>query len=238
MAMCKRSQASGPARDESLNAMAGKQYLHLATHGYFAPPEIGIGLAPDSREISLRPFEGILPSQAAGFYPSLLSGFVFAGAGTSPRNAFTGAIDFSMGLVTAEETSALELSGCHLAVLSACETGLGRVAGGEGVLGLQRAFHQAGVRMVVSSLWRIEDEATRRFMVKFYTGLWKENLPPIAALRQAQLSVLTDNAGSADRRGPGPIVPSEARKKSTTTQPANPTPVVGGLGHQRIPRAA
>ena len=125
-----------------------------------------------------------------------------------------------MGLVTAEETAALELSACHLAVLSACETGLGRVAGGEGVLGLQRAFHQAGARMVLSSLWRVEDEATWRLMLKFYPGLWKEKLSPIVALRKAQLSVVADDAGSADRRGPGPIVPSAARKKSTTTQPS------------------
>jgi CHAT domain-containing protein len=213
---------SGPRATKSrvLDAMPGKRYLHLATHGYFAPPEMVSALAPDDREISLRPFEGIVPSQAAGFYPSLLSGFVLAGAGASPRNAITGAVDLSMGLVTAEEISALDLSACDLAVLSACETGLGRVAGGEGVLGLQRAFHQAGVKMVVASLWRVEDEATRRLMLKFYTGLWKENLPPISALRQAQLSVLADDAGSTDRRGPGPIVPSAARNKSARTQPA------------------
>ena len=65
---------SGPraTKRRVLGAMTGKRYLHLATHGYFAPPETASAMAPGSREIALRPFEGIVPSEAAGFYPSLL----------------------------------------------------------------------------------------------------------------------------------------------------------------------
>src|SRR5262249_57730828 len=100
--------------------------------------------------------------------------------------------DVGAGIMTAEEVGGLDLKGCELAVLSACETGLGRVAGGEGVLGLQRAFHQAGCRTVVASLWRVDDAATMALMTRFYANLWDKGLAPLEALRQAQLSVLDD----------------------------------------------
>lgn len=76
--------------------------------------------------------------------------------------------------------------------LSACETGLGKMARGEGVLGLVRGFMLAGAPRVVSSLWRVEDEATRALMVRFYE-LWHPEdgvgIGAAAALRQAQAYV-------------------------------------------------
>jgi CHAT domain-containing protein len=85
-----------------------------------------------------------------------------------------------------------DLSGLELAVLSACETGLGDVADGQGVFGLQRAFHLAGCRNVVASLWKVDDLATAALMGEFYRRLWaaQDPLPPIEALRQAQLAVM------------------------------------------------
>jgi CHAT domain-containing protein len=73
--------------------------------------------------------------------------------------------------------------------LSACDTGLGDVADGEGVSGLQRAFHVAGTRNVAASLWKVNDEATAALMALFYRNLWEKDLPPIEALRQAQLEI-------------------------------------------------
>jgi CHAT domain-containing protein len=58
-----------------------------------------------------------------------------------------------------------------LVVLSACETGLGREAGGEGHVGLAQAFLAAGARAVVVSLWKVDDAATAHFMRSFYTHL-------------------------------------------------------------------
>ncbi len=75
-----------------------------------------------------------------------------------------------------------------LVVLSACETGRGKVVRGEGLIGLARAFMHAGAPRVIVSLWKVDDEATRALMVEFYKG-WNAGRPAIAALREAQAHV-------------------------------------------------
>jgi CHAT domain-containing protein len=114
----------------------------------------------------------------------VMSGLVFAGA-NRPNTP-------GRGVLTGEALLDRDLSGLELAVLSACETGLGDVADGQGVFGLQRAFHLAGCRNVVASLWKVDDLATAALMGEFYRRLWaeKDPLPPIEALRQAQLAVM------------------------------------------------
>src|SRR5262249_48204646 len=100
------------------------------------------------------------------------------------------------GLLSAEEVASLDLRGSELVVLSACETGLGQVAGGEGVLGLQRAFQTAGARTLVTSLWSINDAATALLMAELYRNLWQKRMPRLAALREAQRALL--RAGRAE----------------------------------------
>jgi CHAT domain-containing protein len=119
-------------------------------------------------------------------------------------------IDWAANVMTAEEVAGLNLSGCELAVLSACDTGLGRLMAGEGVMGLQRAFHQAGVRNVVASLWSVDDAQTRLLMIRFYTGLWKDGLSPQHALRQAQLEMLQGGSNPMWPRAFGSIIDSVA----------------------------
>jgi CHAT domain-containing protein len=63
------------------------------------------------------------------------------------------------------------------------------VAGGEGTFGLQRAFHYAGTRNVVASLWKVPDAPTAALMALFYRNLWERDLSPVEALRQAQLEI-------------------------------------------------
>jgi CHAT domain-containing protein len=66
------------------------------------------------------------------------------------------------------------LNNTELAVLSACETGLGDVKGSEGVFGLQRAFKMAGVKYLLMSLWSVNDEIANLFMQQFYEN-WLTN---------------------------------------------------------------
>ncbi len=76
-----------------------------------------------------------------------------------------------------------------LVTLSACETGLGKVFGGEGLLGLVRAFHYAGARSVLASLWTVSDTSTGELMKRFYAYL-KAGQSKVDALRSAQLDLL------------------------------------------------
>ena len=88
------------------------------------------------------------------------------------------------GLLRAGDLYNLSLN-ADLVTLSACETALGKVATGDDVVGFTRGFLYAGARSLVSSLWQVDDEATRDLMVSFYINLPK--MSKEEALRQAQL---------------------------------------------------
>ncbi len=80
-----------------------------------------------------------------------MTGIVLAGANLGPEKDDLGIPTSDDGILTAEEIVGLDLLNLELVTLSACETGLGDVAAGEGVMGLQRALHQAGARSVIAS---------------------------------------------------------------------------------------
>jgi CHAT domain-containing protein/Tfp pilus assembly protein PilF len=159
---------------------------HLATHGFFADRSFRSVLQLDEKLFARREFvSGDLGERigAGARSPLVLSGLVCSGAnleGTPAR-----------GILSADAIAGLDLRRLRLVVLSACDTGLGDVAGGEGVFGLQRAFHVAGARNVVASLWKVDDEATAALMTLFYQALWRGRGPltPLEALRQAQLAL-------------------------------------------------
>lgn len=92
------------------------------------------------------------------------------------------------GFLLAQEIGNLDLW-ADLVVLSACQTGLGKEVRGEGPVGLTRSFFCAGAPRVVVSLWNVNDRATAELMKRFYRGMIRENLPPAAALRCAQISM-------------------------------------------------
>ena len=97
-------------------------------------------------------------------------------------------------MLTAQEVAAIDLSRADWAVLSACETGVGDVITGEGVLGLRRAFQVAGTRTLVMSLWAVEDEATREWMHELYAAHFLRGLATDDAVRTASLEVLRKRA--------------------------------------------
>jgi hypothetical protein len=146
---------------------------------------------PD-QEVELALTRAALPTAVAAkpapINPGLLSGLAFAGANTPPE---AGKDD---GILTALEVSSLDLSKLDTVVLSACETGLGQVAGGEGLLGLQRSFQVAGAKTVVASLWKVPDAATSRLMQRFYENMWDKKMGKLAALREAQIFLLRDQS--------------------------------------------
>jgi CHAT domain-containing protein len=156
-------------------------YAHLATHGFFADPQFRSALQIDPKEFH---YHGVHDRRGGARSPLSLSGLVFAGANRKGEDMAD-----DRGILTAEGLIGLRLEGMDLAVLSACETGLGAWGGGEGVYGLQRAFHVAGCRDVVASLWKVDDDATQALMALFYRNLWEKKMDAAEALRQAQLTL-------------------------------------------------
>jgi CHAT domain-containing protein len=175
------------------------RWLHVATHGFYDPPELHGPAAPAK---SLKPKDGAqlddddTPSEfehggLAAYHPGLRSGIALAGANC--KTVKPGQDD---GILTALEVSALDLEEVELAVLSACETGLGATAGkaigGEGLLGLQRAFQVAGAKTVLAGLWSVPDRETMLLMQRFYQNMWNKKLPKGHALREAQIWMLKE----------------------------------------------
>ena len=168
-----------------LKDMPKARSAHLATHGFFAAKDTQERehlFRPDDFAFGITPLGGRLDRRgAAARNPLTQSALVLAGA-NQPTDADT-------GLLTGEAIAGLDLDKMDLAVLSACQTGLGEQYNGEGVFGLQRAFHIAGAKNVVASLWSVDDDATAALMNLFYYHLWEKNEPPLEALHHAQLEL-------------------------------------------------
>ena len=88
------------------------------------------------------------------------------------------------GCLTASEISQMDLYNTDLAVLSACQTGLGKIEA-DGVFGLQRGFKMAGVNSLMMSLWEVDDDATQLLMTEFYRN-YVNGMTKMDALLNAQ----------------------------------------------------
>ena len=103
--------------------------------------------------------------------PMQNSGLLFANSQKYWSNdSLVSSIIIDDGILRANEIAKLDLNGCRLVVLSACQTGLGEY-NSEGVYGLQRAFKLAGAQSILMSLWSVDDKATADLMTEFYNGL-------------------------------------------------------------------
>ena len=133
------------ADEAGVKARLNQPLVHIATHGFFMEDE-----------------------DAPSVDPMLSSGLLLAGVSDVQISS-----DQEDGILTAYEIMNLSLTNLKMVVLSACETGLGEIASGEGIYGLQRAFFVGGAESVVMSLWKVDDSATKDLMTTFYRGYLK-----------------------------------------------------------------
>ncbi len=128
---------------------------------------------------------------ALGAFPGRLAAVHLACHGhlDTARPRLTGLALAGGEVLTLDDVYRLRVE-ADLAVLSACETARGRIASGEGVLGLVRGFFHAGCPRVVVSDWRVPDASTGALMVAFYRQMAEQRLAPGAALRAAKLDFL------------------------------------------------
>lgn len=158
---------------------SASRIVHVATHGFY--------LSEDEYEEFrgtdiFRNFSKDLDDIEDGeLYRSAL---LFAGI----NRVFSGdgqeVPDGEDGILTAKEISMMNMSNVDLAVLSACQSGLGDISS-EGVSGLQRGLKKAGANTILATLWKVDDEATKLFMSEFYHRL-SQGQSKSAALTAAQ----------------------------------------------------
>ena len=153
------------------NGQFAPEILHLSTHGFSIDKPL-----KEATENKC-PFQ-YLPD------PLQRNGVVLAGA----NHVWTGKTPYEGmedGILTALEISKLPMSRTKLVVLSACQTALGDVRGGEGIFGFQRALKMAGSEYLLCSLWSVPTASTAEFMGFFY-GFLKEGKPIPDAFVDAQ----------------------------------------------------
>ena len=100
------------------------------------------------------------------------------------------------GILYLHEIYNVELN-ADLVVLSACETGLGQLQQGEGIVSLARGFSFAGAKSLITTLWSVNDKSTSVFMITFYKYL-KQGFPKDVALQKAQLYLIENSAAGQD----------------------------------------
>ncbi|MCI0538755.1 MAG: tetratricopeptide repeat protein [Verrucomicrobiales bacterium] len=198
------------ARESALRQVHSPRILHLATHGFFVSRSdhersasgvrrrdvTGIVVIPDAIDIPGAPsLSAVLPPD-----PMIRSGLVLADAGktlTAWKEGITPP-PLDDGIVTAEEVSTLDLEGTWLVTLAACDTGVGEIAAGEGVMGLRRGFALAGTRHLLLTLWRVKSEPTVDFMAAFYKlALSGDAISALAEVQREWLMRLRDRKGLA-----------------------------------------
>ncbi|MCA9050005.1 MAG: CHAT domain-containing protein, partial [Planctomycetaceae bacterium] len=139
------------ATEAAFKSLHRPRILVLSTHGFFTP-------VPDNA------------GEEAALYRNPLQQCGLALAGANRRNSAEAASG-NDGILTGLEIVGTDLRGTELVVLSACETGLGSIQVGEGVVGLRHSFQLAGVQSVLSSLWQVDDLETARLMAEIVREL-------------------------------------------------------------------
>ena len=179
-------QLRSSASEQSFKHLSGQapSVIHIATHGFYWSDREVLDGGMDER----LPFLTSYGNMDDGDKALSRSGLLLAGA----NHTLTGIKNYQLsddGVLTAKEISMLDLRGVDLLVLSACQTGLGKITG-DGVFGLQRGFKKAGANAILMSLWKVDDRATRLLMTHFYNYLM-DGVGKHEALRRAQQALRT-----------------------------------------------
>ena len=160
------------ALEERVKRAESPRILHFATHGFVLPDQVtSVARIEQQSRFSKpdKPIQGLTSEAGEPLEdPLLRCGLLLAGCNASATARPEGVDD---GCLTGKEIVALDLRGTELVVLSACETGLGRVQYGEGVAGLRQAFLIAGAEAVLASLWQVPDAATAELISRFFANL-------------------------------------------------------------------
>ncbi len=154
--------------EESFKSLVSIQpdILHIATHGMYIKID-------DKENLVNNGFSFILSEDDNNYHPediALTRSFIVMSGGNQLIQRDSIPLNSEDGIVTAQEISHMDLHKIDIVVLSACQTGLGDISN-EGVFGLQRGFKKAGVKTILMSLDKVDDEATRILMVEFYRNL-------------------------------------------------------------------
>jgi pentatricopeptide repeat protein len=192
--------------------LANYKILHFATHGAVDPviPDLsalvlslpgstGISPTSEKRADKISSFSEITPtpnpSRKANNTPlSPLEGGIKGGC--SSRRESMPAVPGEDGYLRVGEIVNLDLK-ADFVNLSACETGLGKLYSGEGVVGLTQAFLLAGANGLSVSLWSVADESTAQFMVAVYTLVEKEGLSYTEAITEVKRRFIHGDFGDA-----------------------------------------
>jgi hypothetical protein len=195
------------ATEEAFRREAPKKtYLHIYAHGSFGGATTRYLLNRPVYDDSHPEQRGLFTSQSLdGYHPNLLAGIALTGA--NQQKAWS----MEDGRLIAEEIQTLDLRPIDLVVLSSCETALGERTAGEGLIGVQRAFHMAGASTVIAALWRVDAAANRELLARFYDNLWNKGFGKVQALREAQLWMLRERGydGVLSRLAPAGLVTQE-----------------------------
>ena len=166
--------------------------LHIATHGFAFPDEA----KQETKLMDMKQSSTYKVSED----PMVRCGLMLGGSNISwtgnPQKMIEQTGDD--GILTAAEVANLDLSNTKLVVLSACETGLGKIEGSEGTFGLKRGFKLAGVEQMIVSLWSVPDKETMELMTLFYSDLTK-TLNPVTSFEKAQKEMRTKYPTDPDK---------------------------------------
>ena len=182
-----RTYDQARASEEAFKSLDGHSptIIHLATHGYYVPPE----KVESEREDMKLPFLEIGLGRSTAEDVALTHSFLTMADSRDMEeyNRREGVVHLEDGHLTAHEISRMDLHDTRLVVLSACESALGEVTN-DGVLGLQRGFKRAGAGTIVMTVRKVGDAPAKDFMVTFYDELaerLKQNPNDPNALRNA-----------------------------------------------------